>query len=64
MQGVQEAGLRAKLRAALDEPECDRSDVRLGLNVFGHIRDLHALGAREDPGHRHATIDVTANGSE
>ena len=36
--------------------------MRLGLNVIGHIRNLHALRNREDAGHRHATIDVGASG--
>ena len=60
MQNVLEADLRAQLRAALDEPGCDESGVRLGLNVIGHIRNLHALSTREDAGRRHATVDVTA----
>ena len=60
VQGVQEADLRAQLRAALDEPECVSSGLRLGLNVIGHVGNLHALGTCEDAGHRHATVDVTA----
>ena len=63
MQGAQVCFLRAQLRTVLDEPECDESGLRLGLNVFGHIRNLHALSTREDAGRRHATIDVTASGS-